>query len=151
MNVLEHGILYGLPKIHKVNVPLCLIRSSIITHSFKIAKFLVPLLRSISSGIGVWLQILFLCSRITRLTSQNYNNMHTIKNVVRRLKWLINISVHAPEAYLHLVNLKIRHNTGVAKHWVCEQLLFNHNSRLCTVLMRYSHSNNFQWFCIHLL
>ena len=73
MNVLEHGILYGLPKIHKVNVPLCLIRSSIITHSFKIAKFLVPLLRSISSGIGVWLQILFLCSRITRLTSQNYN------------------------------------------------------------------------------
>ena len=118
MNVLEHGILYGLPKIHKVNVPLCLIRSSIITHSFKIAKFPVPLLRSISSGIGVWLQILFLCSRITRLTSQNYNNMHTIKNVVRRLKWLINISGHAPEAYLHLVNLKIRHNTGVAKHWV---------------------------------
>ena len=82
MNVLEHGILYGLPKIHKVNVPLCLIRSSIITHSFKIAKFLVPLLRSISTGIGIWLQILFLCS------------------------------------CLHLVNLKIRHNTGVAKHWV---------------------------------
>ena len=27
-------------------------------------------------------------------------------------------SVHAPEAYLRLVNLKIKHNTGVAKHWV---------------------------------
>ena len=42
------GILYGLPKVHKPNIPLRPIVSSINSHSFNIAKFLVPLLRPIS-------------------------------------------------------------------------------------------------------
>lgn len=45
------GILYGLPKIHKPDVPLRPILSSIGTLPYNIAKFLVPLLRPISSGV----------------------------------------------------------------------------------------------------
>ena len=44
------GILYGLPKVHKLGVPLRPILSSIGTHSYGLAKFLVPLLRPISTG-----------------------------------------------------------------------------------------------------
>ena len=45
------GILYGLPKIHKASVPLRPILSSVRSHSFKIAKFFVSLLRPISHSI----------------------------------------------------------------------------------------------------
>ena len=38
------GILYGLPKIHKMSIPLRPILSSIGTCGYKIAKFLVPIL-----------------------------------------------------------------------------------------------------------
>ena len=44
------GILYGLPKIHRSNIPLRPILSSVNKHSYNIAKFLVPLLRPIASG-----------------------------------------------------------------------------------------------------
>ena len=44
----QPGILYGLPKIHKANVPLRPILSAIGTHSFNLAKFLVSLLHPIS-------------------------------------------------------------------------------------------------------
>ena len=44
------GILYGLPKVHKAGVPLRPILSSIGTHAYALAKFLVPLLRPFSSG-----------------------------------------------------------------------------------------------------
>ena len=44
------GILYGLPKIHKLNVPLRPILSSMRSHSFNIAKFLVSLLRPFSNN-----------------------------------------------------------------------------------------------------
>ena len=36
------GILYGLPKIHKVNTPLRPVMSSINTHNYKLAKFIIP-------------------------------------------------------------------------------------------------------------
>ena len=42
------GILYGLPKVHKPNIPLRPIVSSINSHSFNIAKLLVPLFLPIS-------------------------------------------------------------------------------------------------------
>ena len=42
------GILYGLPKIHKPNIPLRPILSSIRSPSYNIAKFLVFLLRLFS-------------------------------------------------------------------------------------------------------
>ena len=44
------GILYGIPKVHKFGVPLRPILSPIGTHSYGLAKFLVPLLRPISVG-----------------------------------------------------------------------------------------------------
>ena len=44
------SILYGLPKIHKDNVPLRPILSSISNYSYKVAKFFIPLLNPISSG-----------------------------------------------------------------------------------------------------
>ena len=47
------GLLYGLPKVHKFDIPLRPIISSISTHSYRLAKFLVPLLRPISSSIYV--------------------------------------------------------------------------------------------------
>ena len=78
--------------------------------------FLFSVLSPLVSVFGY--KFCFYVQELLDLHLKIITNMHTIKNVVRRLKWLINISVHAPEAYLHLVNLKIRHNTGVAKHWV---------------------------------
>ncbi|XP_046860954.1 uncharacterized protein LOC124454192 [Xenia sp. Carnegie-2017] len=39
------GILYGLPKIHKCNIPLRPILSSINHYSYKLAKFFIPLLK----------------------------------------------------------------------------------------------------------
>ena len=42
------GILYGLPKVHKDNVPLRPILAAYNSPSFSIAKFLVPLLKSLS-------------------------------------------------------------------------------------------------------
>ena len=44
------GIMYGLPKVHKPNFPLRPIISAIGTHSYKLAKFLVPLLRPFSTN-----------------------------------------------------------------------------------------------------
>lgn len=44
------GILYGLPKIHKDNIPLRPILSCINNYSYKIAKFFIPLLNPISSS-----------------------------------------------------------------------------------------------------
>ena len=42
------GILYGLPKIHKANIPLRPILSTIGTHSYNLSKYLVSLLHDIS-------------------------------------------------------------------------------------------------------
>ena len=42
------GILYGVPKIHKTDIPLRPILSVIGTHSYNLAKFLVSLLRPLS-------------------------------------------------------------------------------------------------------
>ena len=42
------GIMYGLPKIHKPETPLRPILSAINTHSYNIAKFLVPLLEPLT-------------------------------------------------------------------------------------------------------
>ena len=44
------GIMYGLPKVHKPNFPLRPIISAIGTYSYKLAKFLVPLLRPFSTN-----------------------------------------------------------------------------------------------------
>ena len=44
------GILYGLPKVHKPNVPLRPILASNRTPNYKLAKFLVPLLESLTSN-----------------------------------------------------------------------------------------------------
>ena len=60
-------------KIHKMNVPLGLIRSSINMHSYKISQLLVPLLHFISSGIGIWLQILFLYTGVAKRWVANSN------------------------------------------------------------------------------
>ena len=42
------GILYGLPKVDKPSIPLRPFVSSISSHSFPLAKYLVPLFRPIS-------------------------------------------------------------------------------------------------------
>ena len=42
------GIIYGLPKVHKTNIPLRPISSAIGTHSYNLAKFLFVLLRPLS-------------------------------------------------------------------------------------------------------
>ena len=47
----QPGILYGLPKVHKDNYPLRPILSAIGTHSYKLAKFLVPLLSQITQNV----------------------------------------------------------------------------------------------------
>ena len=44
------GILYGLPKIHKNNIPLRPILSCINNYSYKVAKFFIPLLNPLSLG-----------------------------------------------------------------------------------------------------
>ena len=44
------GILYGLPKVHKLNFSLRPIISSIGTHCYKVAKFFVPLLHPFSTN-----------------------------------------------------------------------------------------------------
>ena len=44
------GILYGLPKIHKANVPLRPILSAIRTSSYNLSKYLVSFLQDISTG-----------------------------------------------------------------------------------------------------
>ena len=44
------GLLYGLPKIHKPDIPLRPILSSINTPTYKLSKFLVPLLEPITSN-----------------------------------------------------------------------------------------------------
>ena len=44
------GILYGLPKVHKINCPVRPILSAIGTYNYKLAKFLVPLLQPITSN-----------------------------------------------------------------------------------------------------
>jgi hypothetical protein len=43
------GILYGLPKVHKNNIPLRPMLSCIDNYSYKVAKFFIPLLNPISS------------------------------------------------------------------------------------------------------
>ena len=44
------GILYGLPKVHKDNVPLCPILAAYNSPSFSISKFLVPLLSDLAKN-----------------------------------------------------------------------------------------------------
>ena len=44
------GILYGLPKVHKLNFPFRPIISSIGTHCYEVAKFFIPLLRPFSTN-----------------------------------------------------------------------------------------------------
>ena len=46
----SYGILYGLPKIHKENIPLRPILASYNTPSYKLAKYLVPLLQPFSEN-----------------------------------------------------------------------------------------------------
>ena len=46
----SYGVLYGLPKIHKTGVPLRPILAAYNTPSYKIAKFLVPLLTPFSNN-----------------------------------------------------------------------------------------------------
>ena len=47
----QPGILYGLPKVHKDNYPLRPILSAIGTHSYKLAKYLVPMLSQITQNV----------------------------------------------------------------------------------------------------
>ena len=44
------GILHGLPKIHKLSIPLRPILSSINHHSCKVAKFFIPFLTPVSTS-----------------------------------------------------------------------------------------------------
>ena len=44
------GILYGLPKVHKIDYPLRPILSAIGTYNHNLAKFLVPILQSLTSN-----------------------------------------------------------------------------------------------------
>ena len=69
------GILYGLPKIHKDNIPLRPILSCINHYSYKIAKFCIPLLNPISSGAYIVMDSL---SFVQELLSLNLDS----KNVV---------------------------------------------------------------------
>lgn len=70
------GILYGLPKAYKTNIPLRSIPSAIGTHSYNLAgKFLVPLLRPLS--IGSYL-ISDPFSFIQELSSLNYNSSNLL-------------------------------------------------------------------------
>ncbi|XP_066944595.1 uncharacterized protein [Macrobrachium rosenbergii] len=46
----SYGIMYGLPKIHKDNIPLRPILSSINTPNYKLAKYLVPLLEPLTNN-----------------------------------------------------------------------------------------------------
>ena len=46
----SYGVLYGLPKIHKPNVPVRPILCSYNTPNYKLAKFLVPLLEPFSKN-----------------------------------------------------------------------------------------------------
>jgi len=65
------GILYGLPKIHKTDIPLRPILSAINSHNFKLAKCLIPLVTPYSS------------------------NLHTINNSYNFKEWLLKIdNVH---------------------------------------------------------
>ena len=45
------GILYGLPKVHKTNLPMRPILSAINTHTYKLSKFIIPLISSWSKNI----------------------------------------------------------------------------------------------------
>ena len=44
------GVLYGLPKIHKLNIPIRPILSAIGTVNYKIAKFFIPILRTLTTN-----------------------------------------------------------------------------------------------------
>ena len=46
----SYGILYGLPKVHKEGIPLRPILASYNTPSYKLAKYLVPLLQTFSEN-----------------------------------------------------------------------------------------------------
>ena len=69
------GILYGVPKIHKTDIPLRPILSVIGTHSYNLAKFLVSLLRPLSlSSYLINNSFTF----IQELVSLNLNGDHLI-------------------------------------------------------------------------
>ena len=44
------GVLYGLPKIHKIIIPLRSIFAACITPAYKLAKFLVPILSPLTTN-----------------------------------------------------------------------------------------------------
>ena len=43
----NQGIMYGLPKIHKTNIPLRPVLSSFKCHTYKVAKFIIPHIKKI--------------------------------------------------------------------------------------------------------
>ena len=63
------GILYGLPKIHKNNVPLRPILSCINNYSYKVAKFFIPLLNPLSVGSYMVRDFFFLLFRICLIST----------------------------------------------------------------------------------
>ena len=66
------GILYGLPKIHKTGCPVRPILSSIGTFDYKLAKFLVPLLKPFTSNSNTVHDSFSLAKEISSLPNHNY-------------------------------------------------------------------------------
>ena len=104
------GILYGLPKVHKPNIPLRPIVSSINSHSFNIAKFLVPLLRPISvSHAFSFLQELF---------EQKFNNnvvmaSFDVTSLFTNMLWMKPLKLLRTNYFLIQTTLKVSHETDL--------------------------------------
>ena len=72
----QPGILYGLPKIHKPNVPLRPILSSIGTAGYALSKFFVPLLKPLTFNQYTVKDSFSFVEEITSIANINsYNTM----------------------------------------------------------------------------
>ena len=65
------GILYGLPKVHKIGVPLRPILSAIGTSGYNIAKFLLPFLKPITTNIYTVQDSFSFVQEITNVKNSN--------------------------------------------------------------------------------
>ena len=83
------GIIFGLPKVNKLNLPLRLIISSIETHCYKVAKFSVPRPRLFTLSLSLAItdtfsfvkEILNLPFNINNVVMVSFDMKHLLTNI----------------------------------------------------------------------
>ena len=117
------GILYGLPKIHKLSIPLRPILSSVNHYSYRIAKFFIPFLTPISTS-----------SLVIRTPSHSFKNSWTVTSIQMMWLWPALMLPHCLPTLLSMKQLRSSQTKCLPTACILKALIAHNSSNFYFLL-----------------